>query len=401
MRENTGFLILIAIFFIALLLPNSTLPQLIGYIAAALLYTFVLCYTLPRDTIMVIPNWVAATLTVIFLIAFYHLVATPRLGIVTRTIAFFGLIFTNLVYLPRIIPERYFFAMFARLSTVIVCIGFIPLIGPTAIFGFDLSLWPYQASVVSIQFNAITSIFSNPNVLGFLSLIGTICAAVEYRLYDTQLSIGLFGVSLMGLIFTDYIGGWLVLIALVILWLSYQIWGRSGVLGTTFVGGVCGVVILAVVFDLLPGPYILQSQDLSNRKPLWLAGAAAFSQNPILGTGFGTADLMMEPFLDRLEGYSPHNSFLRMFIETGLIGGGAYLSIHVLAITQTARAITDERSFFLFGFVVIAVITQMFETFSIFGLSMRSTIVTLGIGYAIHNITIQRSEVRTGSHKME
>jgi O-antigen ligase len=271
-----------------------------------------------------------------------------------------------------------------------VCVGYIPLIGSTTILGFDLSLWPYQASILGIQFNAITSIFRNPNILGFLSLIGTICAAVEYRLYDTRISIGLFGISFIGLILTDYQGGWLVFIAFVIQWLSYQIWGRNGVIGTTIVGGICGLGILAIVFNLLPGPDVLQSYDLTNRKTLWRAGAAAFTQNPIFGSGFGTSNLMMEPFLERLKGSSPHNSFLRMFIETGLVGGGTYLCIHILAITQSARAITDERSFMLFELVVLAVITQIFETFTLFGLSMRSTIVSLSVGYAIYSATRQR-----------
>lgn len=382
-KNENVFLILTIVFFTSLLLPNSTLPQPFGYIAAALLFMSMLLYTIFKDKIMLIPRWLLGMLAVIFIISFYHLSVTPKIGILARTTAFFSLIFINLVYLPRVIPKEYFFWWFARLSALMTCIGLIPIFGPTELFVFDLSLWPHQTTFIG--FNVITGIFNNPNILGFLLLIGTICSAAEYRLHRTRISVGLFFICLVGLLLTNYTGGWLAITGFTILWLSYQALGHKGILVTTLVSSVCAGMILAVVFNLLPGPDMLQSYNLSDRKPLWLAGVAAFAKNPILGSGLGTANLMMEPFLGRLSGSSPHNSFLSMFIEAGLIGGGTYFGIHILTLTRTVKAITDEESFFLFGFVVIAVITQIFEAYSLFGLSMRSTIASIGVGYALQN----------------
>ncbi|WP_161618965.1 O-antigen ligase family protein [Haloarcula marismortui] len=268
----------------------------------------------------------------------------------------------------------------------------MPYIGYSTVIGFDLSLYSSYTSISGIQYKPITSIFTNPNILGFLSLVGTVCAAIEYRLYQTRLAVGLFGISFIGLVLTNYQAGWLAFAGFVLLLLSYYSWGRNGVLITTFVGAVCSAGTLAIIFSLIPGPDIIQSQDLTHRKSLWLAGATAITKNPVMGTGFGTASLAMEPFLERLAGYTPHNSFLRLFIETGIVGGIAYFAVHTFATIQTGRKITDERSFFLFGLVVIVVITQMFEAFSLFGLSMRSIISSVGIGYALNNLSIRTSD---------
>ncbi|WP_050033582.1 O-antigen ligase family protein [Halorubrum halophilum] len=395
-HHDPKLLAVATVFFIGLFLPNSSLPLIIGYLAAAFAYTTILLYTLTCDTTITFPRWLLI-LTIPLIVGCYHVASNPTLGMLVRTLAFVSLAFINITYLPQVLPERYFYSVFARLAAVVVCIGLLPITGlPTTGVGFDLSLWDGQPSLLGVQFHPITSIFDNPNSLGFVALIGTICAAAERRLYQTQISLGLFGVSLFGLAASYYRTGWIALAAVAVLWIAYSVRGRVFVVCLTLLGGIAALVGLAITFKLLPGPEVLQSHDLGNRRVLWLAGVAVFEQRPVLGSGWGMAQPLIQPYFTGFEGYGVHNSFLRLFIETGLVGGGAYLLFHVLAATQAARFVTDERSVFLLGFVVAAVGTQMFAGFTLFGLSMRSAIVSLTIGYALRN-TVSASNQELGA----
>lgn len=387
-RQRNSQTILLAfsiLFFSGLLVPQSTIPQYLAYAATLAVYFVVLLYILSeRSPLLQFPRWAGATIGVIALVGCSHLAINPSVEMVLRAPIFLVIAIVNITYLPNIIPVRYFYSLLARLSAIVVCIGLLPLLGlPTTVGWVDISLWGGRVSLFSVQFNPITSVFNNPNHLGFLSLVGILCASAERRLYRTRVSLGLLSVSALGLLLAYYRAGWLALTAFVLIYLSYRVWGKRGVIFTTLVGGVSVLVLLAVIFQILPGPAILQTHGLNGRRELWLAGVTAFQEYPVFGQGFGMASSAIQPYLSTMERMSVHNSFLRMFIETGLIGGGAYLIFHLLVITRVARSISTERSAFLLGLVVAFTVVQLFTGFTMFGISMQSTVVSLGYGYGI------------------
>lgn len=384
--ENQGIpYTLSALFFVALLFPMSMNSRILGYIIVLAAYLLVLLYAFSTETVVLrTSRWAILFIGVIAVIASYHLAVNPSAEKFVRTPLFIGIAVINVMVLPGLISERVFYTLLARLSASIVCIGFISLLGgPSTIAGIDIGPMHAPFSVVGVKIQPMASIFTNPNTLGFLSLIGVISAAAEFRLHQTRISLGLINISGLGLLLSYYQTGWLALTAVVLLYLAYRARGKAGVLTTTLFGGTLVIVLFSVVFSLLPGPDSLQMHQMSGRRELWLAGATVFQHQPFLGYGFGESVGLIQPYLTEMHGLGLHNSFLRLFIETGLVGGGAYLAFHLLGILQTVRSISTEQSMFLFVLVVAFTIIQIFNSLTLFGLSIQSVLISLGFGYAL------------------
>jgi O-antigen ligase len=233
----------------------------------------------------------------------------------------------------------------------------------------DLSLW---GTFSEYNITIITSIFVNPNQLGALALIGTI-AALEERLTTPTAGVGLlFGINVFGLFLSHYRTGWIALISSMGLFIIYSMWGRRALVFAT-VGGIFTIAIgLLMTFSIVPGPTAFSEISLNGRRELWTTSAHAFRERLWIGHGFaGTQEIVG----------NPHNSYLRMFASFGVIGGMIYTILVIGTAVGSARQTRTYRRVTLTAIIVSMLIVQIFNQLSFVGISMRSSLIAIFMGY--------------------
>jgi O-antigen ligase len=166
----------------------------------------------------------------------------------------------------------------------------------------------------------------------------------------------------------------MALLVAVGLWYVYVLWGRKGLVVAT-VGGILSMVVgLAMLFSIVPAPRALTEMSLNGRRELWTASARAFLQKPILGHGFlGTAEVAG----------NPHNSYLRIFASFGVVGGLLYTALVVGVTVKSALQSIPPKTWVLTALLVAVLMIQMFNQLSFVGISMRSTMIAILMGYGI------------------
>jgi hypothetical protein len=132
--------------------------------------------------------------------------------------------------------------------------------------------------------------------------------------------------------------------------------------------------------------------ELSGRLEIWSASVRAILHSPWIGYGPGTNAPALDPFLEgdsrRFVGLSSHNTWLRTWVEDGIVGiigfVGVALTALVLALRQIAR---DRRAGPLIqGMLAIFVglgVAQAFETFLLGGVGLPSFVWAIAAGFLV------------------
>jgi O-antigen ligase len=89
----------------------------------------------------------------------------------------------------------------------------------------------------------------------------------------------------------------------------------------------------------------LAGGSLNERIYIWKAGLNAFFQAPLWGIGAGAFSAAVEPFFG--QGKSPHNVYLAILVEQGLVGFAPFALILFTALYSVMKMPKSERNFWL------------------------------------------------------
>lgn len=103
--------------------------------------------------------------------------------------------------------------------------------------------------------------------------------------------------------------------------------GAAVIVGVALVLAVLAVVPAATWQRLGETSREIESGDFSRRGHIWRAGWQVFQQHPIVGVGAGSFQASVESQLQTRRTRSPHNSFLAVGVELGLIGLALFLGV--------------------------------------------------------------------------
>lgn len=388
--------LLLTLLLISVILPQSTIPLVAnGYGVVTGFYLLLLVQILITDDRpeIVAPRLVFVFVVVLVVTFFVQLAASPTLAELVRT-PIFLITGINLFYLPRLIRIQYYYASVARISAVIIIIGLIPLFGgPQTIAGVDLTPWHGDFIFAGVKVRPPTSVFSNPNAFGFLALFGVLSAVAETIRHPNFISRSVIAINTLGLALSYYRTAWLALLAAIALYTSWRVDGRRGMVFVSALGAIVSIVGAALVFNLIPGPAAISSLDLNGRVQIWAASLKALWERPLFGFGFSAAHSAIQPYLvgTPQSGRGFHNSYLRMFVVSGIFGGVAYLCLTAATVLYPLRRVSTTDSAILVIFVVAGAIVQVFNGLTIFGLSMPSMFLSILTGFALQEAIGKRT----------
>lgn len=321
------------------------------------------------------------------------------LGSLIRFISILTFTTITLFVLPWIIPFRYFIFSVTRLSAILVPIGFLPYFGLSPQYGiFDLSL--FGASIYWYpELAPITSVFINPNAFGFLLFVGTVTAFTEWRLYQNKVVSVLFGIVLIGLLFTNYRSGWISFVAAIGVYVIYTVAGPKLLTRITLGGLSIIIIVFGMMFAVLPGPQFLTEISLNNRREPWVASVYALNEQLLFGHGLGNVNEALQPYKSE-SAPSIHNSYLRMFVAFGIIGGILHLAFIIFTLIGSLQKNPSKNflpiSMLLMGFFFV----MIFNGLSFIGISMHSVLIALTMGYYIKDITTETEVDSTKSESL-
>lgn len=329
----------------------------------------------------------------------YHVAGAPSGSGTASFPVFTGVVFAlSLLVAPRYVDRRDFLWIVAGLSGAVVLVG-LPayVVGSYELGPAVVRLWPAPVSFVGVTTGvpALRSIMGNPNTLGLLAFAGAVSAlvllveAIQKRrvspvaspsppalVAGTLCGLGVVGVILSGsrasLLATGVAAG--VLLSTV----AYGPQGRR--VGFVAIAGLVTGALWAVHAGLLP-------VNPGNRFALWGGAleAIARSESPI-GYGLVSGAEIIEPYLSEpVAGYSPHNSYLSIFLRIGIVGGLAHLVLTVGNVLDGALGYPPERAVAP-GALALAsgfALHQVFETYSLFGFWLGSVLATVAAGYLL------------------
>jgi len=193
-----------------------------------------------------------------------------------------------------------------------------------------------------------TGIFYNPNYLGQAMVIGVLVLANARRL---QLPAGLgrrpwLGVPapLLGVVVSFSRGALVALVSGVVA----LYWGRGRRI--FLIAVLAGILVVLVSYPLLLtarhaltfGPDIAlseEAQQVSDRSRIAVlrAGVKLFVDSPLVGVGYGQFHFESPKYLKASAITYPHNNFLQILAEQGLVGFGAFLLVLLALLVALSR----------------------------------------------------------------
>ncbi|MGN8213114.1 O-antigen ligase family protein [Halococcus salifodinae] len=376
-------------FWIGLLLLASSLsvttlvPEMVGYVVILAVYVIFVGILFITDQFAVTYHWAVVPMVVLIWIVFMLTTALdPTSAGIIRLGAFVVITGINLFVVPAVIDRAALHDVIAYTAGVSVLIGLPTVVfGAYQIAGLTITPWRTTYELFDVSLNNLRSVFSNPNTLTAFSALGVVAAGASYIRSRTPITAGLVGLNALGAYLAGGRAGLLALIVAGVLYVVYRFFGRSALTGFVIAGALAVLAGFAMVFGIIPGPSAAMYVDLSSRRTIWTAAYEAILNRPAIGWGPGKDKMVLARYIAESNSVrGTHNSYIRMFLVGGILGGGAYLTI---TISLMIIGLWNARSETLFTFLLLIMffIIQVFEGMTIFGLSLLSTMGAFFVGY--------------------
>lgn len=343
---------------------------------------FILSYLLAGgDRVLRIPRFVFWALIILF--GVYAFTMPFRPIVFYRPIIDLIVITVSMLLIPQVIDRSTFFVTVRSLSTTLVLVGLPAVfIGPYSLLGTTVGYqWQAELPVLSSQLYPLQSIYTNPNFLSIFILAGMLVSLYLFDTDRTSYSLFMLFANGVGLLLTQSRSAIVIGFLAVIGYLFYKIWGiqlfRLAILGSVLLG-VGGLILLVTGV----GP--LAQVSLSGRREIWRTGISMLLEKPFVGYGPVPLGPIIETELGSSK--SPHNSYLRIFLETGIIGGVTYSLLITSVIFYHIRICLNENLVITVLLAVSITGTMIFETFTIGGVGSSSMLASITLGYLIHDI---------------
>ena len=329
---------------------------------------------------------------VVFGTFLYHTLAVaPGGGLAVFVVSAGMLLGLNLFVFPRYVSVRLFLWTLAIFGALLALVGLPSALGRSySVWFLVVEPWTNTMSPPGLdrEFAVVRSAFGNPNTFGIVVFAGTVAAFVEAvrsldrgALLGALLMTGLLGLNLVGLYLSNSRSSWLAAGVAVTIYACYVLTDWRGVpVAVVGLGVAIPVFVVGIYTAVIP-------IDPANRFDLWRASLSAIRENPTLaGQGIVSTSEVIAPYVpDGIGQPSPHNSYLSIWIRTGLLGVAAYALLvfgSILHGLVKVRTVDVAALALACGFAV----SQLFEAYTLYHNGPGSIIGALAVGYLIASV---------------
>jgi len=370
----------------------------LGNLLVVAVYGLFILYLLRKDRLVVRGRTYAfLTLGVVYVLiavnVLYLAVTDTVLSsfLLTTLVAAVALVFitvVNVFVLPAVIDVRFFMKVLAYVSAALVLIG-IPaiIVGPYSFLWIEVRPYTHLIPFAwwGIDILALTSIFSDSTAIGKIAMFGTLASAYELSKRTDRQTRLLFGMNLLGVYLSSSRGGMTgTAIGLAIYWL-YLRHGEQGVRLAVLASALGTGYVLGAIFGLFPAPEIITRT--SRRLSSWYGAVNIIKANPLFGIGFEGQPAKMEYFIPERQKTGVQNSYLRVAVATGVVGGISYVAFVLRSLLSALFDHDSREKAIVTAFAIALAFLQIFEAFTIFGTNRTSVVASIVFGYIVQSLT--------------
>jgi O-antigen ligase len=216
---------------------------------------------------------------------------------------------------------------------------------------FDVSLFSLEPSF------RVSATLTHPNAYAFYLVMITVLSVSLFiqTKSGTHRSVLFFLIALLlvSLVFTYTRSAWIGLALAVLGTAILKNRKLLIVAPLAFYGLMLAFPFISLRFDALFNPELFRYTSLAWRIKLWSASIPYFLSHPVFGNGFGTFQLIGYQVDDWFA--AAHNDYLRLLVETGLIGFTGFMTLLVslakLGIKAKRKAADIYSDYITTGFV--------------------------------------------------
>lgn len=401
-RDALGKVSIVLILLSSMLVRSLGIPLVVAYTLASISYSLFILYAFKMNCLKIsVTTKSAILITIIYLIIITNILITPIQGEYTISPLIRGtLIITftslNLYLIPQQLNSHDFFSVLSRISAITVLISLpTAILDSYSIFGYTIYAYEWNFNLPIPLFsnqiiNPIQGPFNQPNIFGFVTSIALMGSLGEFRSQQTKLLPTL-------LVLLNFLGSYLSgsraaflfsIIGATMFFIYPRIGPAVARLSSTLL--LLSVIIFTIIYSgIIPLPDQLPFVNLEGRRGLWATAVEAIKTRPIIGFGPGDQVDHLRPFYNGIRAQSTHNSFLRMFLTTGIVGGVSYILLTYHAMISSVSNIETDAQSSVAAAIIVLVLHQTFAGFAIFasvGVSVYAVISAVVFGYAIRQV---------------
>lgn len=383
----TTILILLVVIF-SLLTQSYIISQHIAYIVTFGVYLFIAVISswniIISDTPPLQSRYAYGSFAVIALVFIFHLFTEPTFEMTQRVPIYIIIGILNIFIIPLFIRPKILFGTITIVSVGLILMGLPTIIlGPISFGPLLIQTWHAPASLPLIGvFNPIMSVLYNPNIVGFLGLVGMIYLFSHIQTHSSRYVNASIGILTLGILFSMSRAIQLLTVSVIFLYIIARITPQYIYLLS--VGGIVAAIGGLVV------TIIAAESVLNGREALWPAAVAAIIQQPIIGYGPNAGISVMAEYvtIESQVGRDPHNSYLRIGLMGGLLSLVSYCLLFGIGWSTISRQLDyystpKPEELYIFLLLVVIILIQLFAGMTIFGISGTSVISALILGYAL------------------
>jgi O-antigen ligase len=324
------------------------------------------------------------TLSIVYLSRGFYIISFDDggLSLLLRSLALVISLGFNLLIIPQCISIREFLQALSRLCLFLMLVGVVGIFVDLGFSPFAARNLPYFTEKFSVFTSAIVNVNASARILGFGFVASIILYNISQRKVDLVVSLLLF-------LFVVSTAGRSAIIASSAAAVLFTLLRRNRRLSTktwffsTIIGGIA-IVSLSTVLTLYNIPLPI---TFSQRNIYWAAAVEIMIDNPVFGIGPGDTTTVIAEYVDE-KPRSSHNTFLRTFVTTGLVGGIAFSYIIYRAFRQATPTLSTASSkWYSEAKLVLLYYTfteLMLSGFSLIGFRFTSIVAAISIGMIIN-----------------
>lgn len=298
--------------------------------------------------------------------------------------------FVTIFIVPTIVSRDWLFNFLALVSTCTVLVGLPAYVIGDFQVGWIIiktytSLDPLREFGVFVP--ALASYFGDANALSKIALAGSFASLHQYLRYSVPRTKVMLSVNTLGLFLGNSRSAMIAVGVFLSIYIIYVKFGKGALRAYFIVLGMFGIIGFLSLVILPVSVPVLSNINFSGRVALWQGTIPAIVQNPLLGAGvFKPAEIVMAYTSIQALGLPPQNSYLRVFIMAGSVGGFAYFGLMCLLVLRYVSFIKSRLNIVMLGFFIAMLIIQMTDTAVPFGVNKNSMISGFTLGYLIKDI---------------
>lgn len=254
------------------------------------------------------------------------------------------------------------YGVLVLLSCTALLLGEISLIGDRLYNNYNFIVINYSQVVMGGEIKRLGGATGNPNQFGYWGAFAFMLLITGRRVGKSKVDGVLIVLSIAGVALSQsrLSGGMVLAYLACYVFINYKEMKRGALLILIGLSGAV-VYVIAFIFKMRNSFGGSGAALLNERDQIWGEMFSRFLESPLWGTGFASSELVLAGALHK----SPHNFYLYLLLEVGVLGATGVLLLMVCSLFYSMRAIfIARRDVFLslmLSILVVVYISLFFE----------------------------------------